>query len=286
MRFLMKKYRIAGITLEISDFDNAYLKHNIDNYIISDKEPCRHQIHVSFHNDIEKPLEEPINQKNPFVVILEKDRIIYIEGKDKRIKMVIKHDKTFKHVYMRFNQNAITDLDEFVYTWLGLIFMDIALTYGLLPIHGASINDANTSIIISAPSQTGKSTHAKLWLELDPTVSIQNDDKPLIGKKDQKIIVFSSPFSGKTSHNQNIEIPLKALIFLEQSPIDSIEPMSKDDIIKDMMKNIMRPGDSLTWENILSLIHEIIENIPIYRLKATPHITAAILLRNTLSKRK
>ena len=281
----MKTYAIAGIYITLNDIKNKYLDDNITHYETHDVIKTKHHFNVSYQTNLYEPKEAPINQKNPYIILNEDVRIIYLKGLDQQIKMIIKHDYQFHKIDMLFNDHIIHDIDEYVYTWLGLIFMDIALMYQLLPIHGASINDDGKSIIISAPSQTGKSTHAKLWLELDEKISIQNDDKPLIGKKGDTLMVYSSPFSGKTAQNKNIAIPLKALIFLEQSQMDVIEEMTPDDIIKEMMKNMMRPTSNQTWEKTLLLMNDIIQTIPIFKLKATPYISSAKLLKKHLSKR-
>jgi len=280
----MKTYLIAGIKLNIKHHDNAFLRKNIEYYEIPYEDEVEHTLDVTYLEHIEHPNLPSKSKKNPYTIYLDEKRIIYTKSKDGFIKTSIEHDLQYRNVAILINPNLIDHVEEIEYTWLGLMFMEIALLHHLLPIHGAAIDDHGHAIIISAPSQTGKSTHAKLWQEMDPTVDILNDDKPLIGIKEDQLVVYSSPFSGKTSQNQNRVIPLKSIVFLYQSPQDIIHQMKRDDIIKDMMKNIMRPSDEKVWSSIIAIIEKSIASIPIYHLGATPTIQAAKLLKQTLEK--
>lgn len=280
----MKTYRIAGIELNIRHQSNSFLRNNIEHYEIPFVQHVKYTIEVDYVQHIEQPQGHSKSTKNPYTIYLDEKRIIFIKNKEGNIKTLIEHDVLYHHVSILINPDLLDNPDEMEYTWLGLMFMEIALLHGFLPIHGAAINDHGQAIIISAPSQTGKSTHAALWKDMDSSIEILNDDKPLIGLSRDQLMVYSSPFSGKTSQNQNQSLILKSLVFLYQSPHDVINTMMRDDIIKEVMKNIMRPSDEKTWTTIINIIEKMIQTIPIYHLGATPTIQAAKLLRQTLDQ--
>ncbi len=279
----MKTYRIAGITFGIHFHYDEYLKHNIEAYA-SDEQKMDHVLSVQLSDIIEHPRGETQSIRNPYVMYQENKRIIYIKDKNQQIKSLIKHDMAYQHVNIMINPSLNKNAAEIEYTWLGLMFMEIAIKHKLLPMHAAAINDHGHAILVSAPSQTGKSTHARLWKMMDDKVEILNDDKPLIGLKDGRMMVFSSPFSGKTSLNQNMDIPLKALVFLYQGKENMASLMERDDIIKEMMKNMMRPSDEASWDDILGIIEEMIEKLPIYKFEATPKVEAAYYLKKIIDK--
>ena len=66
--------------------------------------------------------------------------------------------------------------------------------YDILLFHGSALCMDRQAYIFTAPSGTGKSTHARLWREaFGDRVWMINDDKPLIQVQDGKAMVYGSP---------------------------------------------------------------------------------------------
>ena len=57
-------------------------------------------------------------------------------------------------------------------------------------------------------SGTGKSTHSSLWLEAFPGCELINDDNPFIRITDQGVMLYGTPWSGKTPCWRNVALPL------------------------------------------------------------------------------
>ena len=279
----MKTYDIAGIKIGIGYLYDTYLKNNIEIYEKKDI-MVDHVMTVQMVHGISYPNGKPQHQKNPYIIIENNQTIIFIKNKDNNVQLKITHDDEYHHVLIELDPDLITHPDEYEYTWLGLMFMEIALRYQKLPLHASAIDDHGQAVLISAPSQTGKSTLAKHWKEIDSEISIMNDDKPLIGFYDDVLSVFSSPFSGKSANNENKIIPLKAIIFLYQGQENKAVDLDEMDVITEFMKNMMRPRNEKTWDDMIELINHIIYQVPIKKYLATNHPSAASYLRDIINQ--
>ena len=66
--------------------------------------------------------------------------------------------------------------------------------------------------MFTAPSGTGKSTHARLWREaFGERVVMINDDKPLLLVRPEGVTVYGTPFRGKHGLGGDRSAPLRAI---------------------------------------------------------------------------
>jgi esterase/lipase len=163
-----------------------------------------------------------------------------------------------------------------------VIFLEISMREGFLPIHASAILYQNQAILFSAPSQTGKSTHANLWKQVYPDIEYINDDKPLLKVIDEKIMVFGSPIAGQKAINTNQHAPLKSIIFLSQGKTNTMKRASTDEALSLLMKNMLRPSDEENWNKALKTIECIVNTIPIYTLDATKDEEAVYAVKKAL----
>ena len=161
----------------------------------------------------------------------------------------------------------------------------MAIMAGFIPLHASAINYQNEAILFSAPSMTGKSTQAKLWQTFDPKILIINDDKPLLFIKNNTFYVQGSPFSGKTSENMNIAIPLKTILFIKQSSTNHLSLLDAKKALPLVLKNTQKPKDLMVYEILLSNIDHLIKNIPMYTYQVTKDVSAVTYLHQKLYKK-
>lgn len=139
--------------------------------------------------------------------------------------------------------------------------------------HGAAISFSGKSIMFSAPSGTGKSTHIALWRHyLGDDVKVICGDKPVLGFADvgaQKAwpIVYGSPWGGKEGWQSNVSAPLNGLCFIERSESNSIERVSPAEVLDRVMHQVYVPQDPDALINTLNIIDRLLSLIPIYILK-------------------
>jgi len=279
---MKRKYNIAGINIELNYHYDEFLKGNIESYLIEDHEICDYKIEVFLRDEIQKPVEETTSKMNPYVVVKDDERIIYALNAQGEVKELITHTNDYQSTTIEINPNLLKNPAEVEYVILGVTFLEIALRCGFLPIHAAAILYRDEVILFSAPSQTGKSTHAKIWMNTFEGVELLNDDKPLLKLEDNRIMVYSSPFSGKTSINQNKYAPLKSIIFLRQGLSNIVSVMTDEVKIESLMRNILRPDRTDLWDQVLSKISKLMNEVPIYQIEATMDSEAAIAVHQMI----
>ncbi len=264
----MKKYLIANIIIGFSYRYNDYFKDNIEIYEYNGNEEAKHNIIVKY----EKGLTTP---KSGNFKIFSKS----IKG----VKSYMAYDDDYKNIEVFIDEESFTDLPTVEYVYTGMIFLELAQRAGLLPLHGSAITYNDEVILFSAPSGTGKTTHAKMWHRLYPDkVLWLNDDKPLLSVENNEVMVYGAPFSGKNKANTNRKKKLKAIIFMDKGVNDEIVKLKKDEALKHLIINTLRPTEEKLWDKTLALFDKIIANIPIYHLDASITLNAAKTVKETI----
>jgi hypothetical protein len=254
-------YLIGGICLHIKYHYDDFFQHNLESYK-SNQERYDHAIEVHIV-DINYFQKSSKHKNQTIITIQEGIREINAYNHKGEIKGKIKHDLLYTHVDIYIVSDIISNPAEIEYTLMGMIFLEIAQKYGYLAWHASAIIHKNKAILISAPSQTGKSTHAKLWCEVFRETYILNDDKPLMKYIDGKFMIYSSPFSGKDTINVNEVKELKGIVFINKGQENDMIVLSDKDKLKHIMRNIFKPNDESTWEYVSNLITNLMKDIPI-----------------------
>ena len=168
-------------------------------------------------------------------------------------------------------ENPHLSLDECEYIWTGADFYRRLLAYDGFMLHASALAYEDRSYLFSAPCGTGKSTHASLWQQyfgLDK-VQIINDDKPAIRLTDDTFYVCGTPWSGKSDQSINVQLPLQAICFLEQSAHNWIEKLDSKAALKLLLNQTLRPYEIHLMENLLNLMDKIIRQTPVYQMGCT-----------------
>ncbi len=257
----MNEYEIAGIRLRLNHQYPDFFRNNIEAYRLPLGATVKYQIDVDVTSVFPVPQgRERIARLMRRVYESDLERTIVIDEKDDTtfVKQTITTSLDYKHTVIRINPNYGQRLPEIEYLATGMVFFDIAVAEGLLPIHAAAIEHQGSAILFAAPSGTGKSTHAALWRMYCDNVKIINDDKPLIGMDGEILTVFGTPWSGKDVKNENIYVPLKAIVFLKQSIENRSVELDREAALKHLFRNVYRPRDSHQTEKALEVMTDIL----------------------------
>lgn len=151
--------------------------------------------------------------------------------------------------------------------------------------HSSAIMVDGKAYLFTAPSGTGKSTHARLWRELlgDRAVMI-NDDKPIIRYIDGKFYVYGTPWNGKHHLDTNCRAEIKAVCKIEQAKENTIEVASTNEMLLTVLNQTIRPEDYGQMDTLLTLIDKLLTTVKLYKLGCNISIDAAKLSYNTMSK--
>lgn len=150
--------------------------------------------------------------------------------------------------------------------------------YDVLLTHGSALSLDGEAYLFTAPSGTGKSTHAALWRQVfGDRVVMLNDDKPLLRVEAEGVRVFGSPWDGKHRLSSNASAPLRAVARIEQARKNRVVPLARADAFPILMTQAYASRDPEIMARILRLEQLILERVPFYRLSCNMEPEAAEL---------
>lgn len=156
-------------------------------------------------------------------LLLRNKNLFVIEGEDKYILFFpasrylseIHVSKSGRNVNIfcapLFNEEAVADISYAI----RITFLYFAQLHHMLAIHSSSILYRDKVWLFSAPSGTGKSTHAGLWNKLHGTAIINGDLNLITLDKDMPL-VHGIPWCGTSGIFDTNTYPLGGVIFLNQ----------------------------------------------------------------------
>lgn len=157
----------------------------------------------------------------------------------------------------------------------------------ILPHHGMMLHCSliewnGMGIAFTAPSQTGKSTQARLWQE-HQGAEILNGDRAVLRALPDGLWAYGSPWAGSSQYYVNRRTPLKAIVILEQGPENRIRRVDHTEGLSWFLI-----GSSLPlWEPALleygmQTLERIVTEVPMYLLSCRPDEGAVEALRKCL----
>ena len=160
------------------------------------------------------------------------------------------------------------------------------LDYDCFLFHCSAIALDGKAYLFAAPSGTGKSTHTRLWREVFGNRAVMiNDDKPLIQVREDEIYVCGTPWSGKHGLNTNQKAPIQGICILERGSENCVEQISKVEGFFELYKQTYRPSEREQMQKTISLLKQLIERIPIYRMQCNISEQAVDVAWNTMKPR-
>lgn len=150
--------------------------------------------------------------------------------------------------------------------------------------HASVLEKDGVAYAFTAPSGTGKSTHARLWRENIDGVRMVNDDKPIIRIINGIPHACGTPWCGKHGLSENITIPLRGICFLEQASENKIIRRTPADEMHKFLSQIYRPIDKELLIKTLDLADKVLCNVPIWRMGCNMESAAAEMSYKTMSE--
>lgn len=195
--------------------------------------------------------------------------------------------------YLRYNVNAnwnrITLLKDITNTngiaafeYLTRMIPGILLKQNILTFHGVLMEYQGYGIIISATSGTGKTTHARLWRDLNHALII-NGDCTAVRMKDGVWTGYGLPWSGTSGEQMNRNVPLKALVVLERDSENEAHQITGLEAFSAVLPHLQYPAWDKERVNIaMENINQFLSAIPVIRLRCRPDAEAVDVLAQAL----
>ena len=149
-----------------------------------------------------------------------------------------------------------------------------------LLLHASVIRYEGLAHLFFGVSGTGKSTHSRLWLTYVPGCDLMNDDNPVIRFEDGRLMVYGSPWSGKTLCYRNVVAPVRALVRLEQAPVNRIGRLHA----LDAYASVIAAVSTIRWnpvimDRLIPTVERVAMNEPCWRLECRPDAEAVEVCR-------
>lgn len=250
------------------------------------KENLKADITVDFGKHSDCPRISPLTQeKSGFY-----KRCVYSSQNGSEIHTLESKNETVISFYK--NQNCISLIDDKTssdlqapFEFLSRTVIHSLLPYGVLTFHGVLMEHNGKGIIISAPSETGKTTHARLWRDHKNALILNGDNACCY--KSTEWTAFSLPWSGTSGESINRSVSVKALVILEQSNENTVTKLGNIDTFSATLPNIQYPHwDKEASEKAIDLLSDFIKDIPVFRLTCRPDKDAADVLEKALEEIK
>jgi len=216
------------------------------------------------------------------------DRFTFFETDDFYYTLIQYSNDLNKHWKMRstkdFSSNTIycgplgNSVNNFI-SWYSMVaFAQSSLLNKCILIHASVVVDKNFGFAFLGKSGTGKSTHSRLWLKHIEGMKLLNDDNPAIKISGDKVLVYGTPWSGKTPCYINEARLLKGIIRLNQAPYNKFEIQKN----KEALFALLPSCSALRWNSnlyssLINILIEVINSTPIGQLDCLPDEEAARL---------
>lgn len=167
---------------------------------------------------------------------------------------------------------------------LGEIYFRTALACqerGLV-IHAAGVAWEGRGLAFIGRSGRGKSTQASLWERLRGAV-VLNDDRPAVTLGAAGPELHGTPWSGSSAKRLALSVPLAALVFLEQAPVNEARLLTRSEAIPLLLPRVFMPYWSEPgMENALATMERMIGRVKIVHLGCRPDPGAVACLERVL----
>ena len=126
-------------------------------------------------------------------------------------------------------------------------------------------------------SGTGKSTHARMWLQAFDDAWLLNDDNPILRVMDDgEVRVYGSPWSGKTPCYNNAYARVGGIVKLSQAPCNKIRTISLPEAYAYMLSSASGlKMDRQMADQMHETIKHVVMNVKCYQLDCLPNTEAA-----------
>lgn len=214
-------------------------------------------------------------QGNPQIVVVD-------HGKQRVYgAMTLLEDYTQGHlVYNRQFYTITYDVVDF----LMFVFFQIRLLFtpGIV-LHASAVEYNGSAVVFSAPSETGKSTQARLW-EQRMGARMLNGDRPPITLRGDTVWAHGSPWTGSDPVIRNDAFPVAAIVMLQQSSTNTIRRLTAQEALLQMVPRCFMPYfDEKLMDRAMACIHGVICRTPVFLLGCRPDESAVQLVADQLS---
>lgn len=159
-----------------------------------------------------------------------------------------------------------------------------------LLIHASLVRHEGYAYAFIAKSGTGKSTQVANWLRTIPGCDLMNDDNPVIrvvpaedGTQGKQVVIYGSPWSGKTPCYRRTSAPLAAITRIERAADNRVRRMQPIESFGSFLPSC----SAMKWErglysSICDTVTDVVSNVPVYTLYCTADAESAAVCHKAI----
>lgn len=212
----------------------------------------------------------------------EEQLIQTLDRRDGSPQMAAVFSERSEEVALWVREDFPPELARMQQIWQAVSLPSQLMRYGALSLHSASVLTGGGVLLFCGRSGVGKSTQAELWRGFEGA-AVLNGDRNVLTLTEHGASAHSLPFCGTSGICCQYDLPLRAVVTLEQSAGNTIRRLRGVHALQALMGNTLGllPGDGVArWE----LFSAAASRIPIYHLACTPDQRAVRLLKTTLEE--
>ncbi|MDE7024561.1 MAG: hypothetical protein K2O88_01610 [Paramuribaculum sp.] len=167
---------------------------------------------------------------------------------------------------------------------LRILFSQAVVAHNAFMLHSAAVVHRGCAVLLMGKSGTGKSTHARLWMNEFDNTELLNDDNPVVRVLPSGIVMaYGSPWSGKTACYRQAFAPVKAFVRLEQAKVNEFSQRCNIDAFVAILPGVSVITHSKDlYSRVCSTVIEAAARTVVGSLRCLPDADAARKLRMSL----
>lgn len=279
---------IADLEIEIKNCNYDYVLNKTRKYQSGSVGPADMTINCFLVENIEKPVGKTIEDVEGWNwCVADKGEIFLYHGYGRdKIGSLIKWNEDFSvadaYAIDTFNESGLEIGIKFFIIIRHILWYAIIKHKGLM-LHSSAISYKGRGILFSAPSGTGKSTQSSLWKqEFKDDVIIVNDDTPFIRNFDGTSYVYGCPWSGKTDINEQMKVPVFAVVSVKQGKENKIKELTATEGFFRIFNETKKPVESKMLDMAMDNVITFLSNVKVYELTCRPDSDAVYTLKEAL----
>lgn len=191
-------------------------------------------------------------------------------------------DKGFSVMDAYINMSDI-NAGSVVCSLLRIVFSQAVIMHDGISLHASCVVLDGKAYMFMGKSGTGKSTHSRLWMNNFEGCELLNDDNPVIRIADSCVMVYGTPWSGKTPCYKNRKYPVKGIVRLKQSDNNRFIICVNTDAFVTLLPGCsVIKKDEILYDRFCDVLSLISGMIIVGKLDCLPDNDAALLCKSKL----
>lgn len=265
---LPQNYKPFAYTLQEGDLVNTEI--TIDEVKVERKELCHKGLLID--NDKELCVYRVDENNGGYYAV--------VQNKNEQEIYELLASPTWDKVTLSPNCTDPTCLPSLLDILMMLIFIYSGASHSVILLHASCVKLGDSALAFIGHSGAGKSTHSRLWLEHVPGTSLLNDDQPAVRVfEDGHILIFGTPWSGKTPCYKSDYGTLQGIVRMKQAPLNQITPFAELDLFRELLASCsMMKSDPSSFRLITSTLARVASHVPGFVLQNKPEKAAVDLV--------